>query len=50
VGIPVKFAREPGRVSFAVPAHGEHGEAVLAAAGFSAASIDALRAQGALGH
>ena len=48
VGIPVKFSREPGRVRFEVPTHGEHSEAVLAAAGLSAAAIDALRAQGAL--
>ena len=48
VGIPVKFSREPGRVRFEVPTHGEHSAAVLAAAGLSAAAIDALRAQGAL--
>ena len=49
VGLPVKFAKEPGHVRFEVPQRGEHGEAILAGAGFSAESISALRAAGALG-
>ncbi len=49
VGIPIKFAQEPGRVVFEVPAHGAHTAAVLAAAGLSVAEINALHADGAVG-
>jgi crotonobetainyl-CoA:carnitine CoA-transferase CaiB-like acyl-CoA transferase len=49
VGTPLKFRQEPGRVSFSVPAQGEHTDEVLAAAGYTAMEIAALRAAGALG-
>jgi crotonobetainyl-CoA:carnitine CoA-transferase CaiB-like acyl-CoA transferase len=49
LGIPIKYADEPGRADFAVPRLGEHTDAVLAAAGYDAAAIAALRAKGALG-
>jgi crotonobetainyl-CoA:carnitine CoA-transferase CaiB-like acyl-CoA transferase len=49
VGTPLKFTREPGHVSFAVPGQGEHTAAVLGAAGFTAEEIVALQAAGALG-
>jgi crotonobetainyl-CoA:carnitine CoA-transferase CaiB-like acyl-CoA transferase len=49
VGTPLKFSLEPGHVSFAVPGHGEHTVAVLSAAGFTAAEMAALQANGALG-
>jgi crotonobetainyl-CoA:carnitine CoA-transferase CaiB-like acyl-CoA transferase len=45
----LKFSKEPGHVSFAVPGQGEHTTAVLGAAGFTAAEIAALHAGGALG-
>ena len=49
IGLPVKYAAEPGRADFAVPLLGEHTGEVLAAAGYTAAEIDALRSGGALG-
>ena len=48
VGTPIKFADEPGRIDFSVPKLGEHTDRVLAAAGYSAAEIAALRAKGAV--
>ena len=49
VGTPLKFSKEPGRVSFTVPGQGEHTTAVLGAAGFTAEETAALHAAGALG-
>ncbi len=49
VGTPLKFALEPGRVSFAVPGQGEHTVTVLEAAGFTPEAIGTLRESGALG-
>lgn len=47
VGLPVKFAAEPGRADFRVPRLGEHTEQVLRSVGYSDAELDALRADGA---
>src|SRR5690606_22298665 len=40
---PIKFARTPGGAREAPPRFGEHGEAVLAAHGFAAAEVAALK-------
>ncbi len=48
VGTPVKFADEPGRVRFDLPARGEHTEAVLREAGYGDAEIASLREAGAI--
>lgn len=44
LGIPIKYAAEPGRVVAEVPGLGEHTQEVLAKAGLSRAQIEALRA------
>jgi crotonobetainyl-CoA:carnitine CoA-transferase CaiB-like acyl-CoA transferase len=49
IGLPVRYAAEPGAADFAVPRLGQHTDEVLAAAGCTAAEIAALRAAGALG-
>jgi crotonobetainyl-CoA:carnitine CoA-transferase CaiB-like acyl-CoA transferase len=49
LGIPIKFAEEPGAVRPVAPRLGEHSESALAAAGVGAAEIGRLRAAGALG-
>lgn len=49
VGIPIKFADEPGRADFRLPDIGEHSDALLRAAGYSAAAVAHLRASGAIG-
>ena len=46
LGIPVKFAREPGHVDFHAPAHGEHTRQLLQSLDYSAADVDALVADG----
>ena len=43
---PIKFARTPGGAREAPPRFGEHGDAVLAAHGFSAAEVAALKDAG----
>ncbi len=48
LGIPIKFAAEPGKINPQAPALGEHTGQVLSAAGFNAAEIVALRAGGAI--
>jgi len=47
IGVPIKFASEPGRPDFRVPALGEHTEAVLRSVGYDDAALAALRAAGA---
>jgi crotonobetainyl-CoA:carnitine CoA-transferase CaiB-like acyl-CoA transferase len=42
VGVPVKFADEPGRANFALPALGEHNEPILRSLGFTDAEVAAL--------
>jgi crotonobetainyl-CoA:carnitine CoA-transferase CaiB-like acyl-CoA transferase len=49
LGIPIKFAEEPGAVRPVSPRLGEHSESALAAAGVDGAEIERLRAAGALG-
>ncbi|MFO0336004.1 MAG: CaiB/BaiF CoA transferase family protein [Pseudomonadota bacterium] len=49
LGIPIRFADEPGRPDFALARLGEHSEQVLREAGYDEARIAALRAAGALG-
>jgi formyl-CoA transferase len=48
VGCPVEYSDTPAVVSIPPPALGEHTDAILAEAGYDAAAIAALRAQGAL--
>ena len=48
-GLPVKLSETPGAIDRPPPLHGEHGEEVLAEAGFSEEEIAALRASGAMG-
>jgi len=43
LGIPVKYANEPGKVVAAAPGLGEHTQQVLEEAGFSPAEIEAIR-------
>jgi crotonobetainyl-CoA:carnitine CoA-transferase CaiB-like acyl-CoA transferase len=49
LGIPIKFAEEPGAVRPGAPALGEHTASVLAAAGYDAAAIERLKKIGAAG-
>jgi crotonobetainyl-CoA:carnitine CoA-transferase CaiB-like acyl-CoA transferase len=49
LGIPIKFAEEPGAVRPVSPGLGEHTESALAAAGVEVTEIERLRAAGALG-
>jgi crotonobetainyl-CoA:carnitine CoA-transferase CaiB-like acyl-CoA transferase len=48
LGLPIKFSQTPGKVQTGAPLYGEHTAAVLAAHGFSAAEIAALRDEGAI--
>jgi crotonobetainyl-CoA:carnitine CoA-transferase CaiB-like acyl-CoA transferase len=47
LGIPIKFADEPGRVRFDPPRHGEHSEEILRTLGYSDAELAAMKADGA---
>ncbi len=49
-GIPIKFARTPGAARRPPPAFGEHGDEILAEAGFSEDEIASLAAAGILLH
>jgi crotonobetainyl-CoA:carnitine CoA-transferase CaiB-like acyl-CoA transferase len=46
LGIPIKFADEPGKVWFDPPAHGQHSEEILRALGYSDAELAAMKADG----
>ena len=48
LGIPIRFAQEPGEVDFRLPKLGEHNREVLAAIGYSDADLDALSTAGTL--
>ena len=48
LGIPIKFANEPGVLNPAAPRLGEHTAGVLATAGYSPAALDTLRMAGAI--
>jgi crotonobetainyl-CoA:carnitine CoA-transferase CaiB-like acyl-CoA transferase len=47
IGLPVKFADEPGRLDPRLPDLGEHGRAILAGLGYGAAEIDRLLSRAA---
>jgi crotonobetainyl-CoA:carnitine CoA-transferase CaiB-like acyl-CoA transferase len=49
LGIPIKFAEEPGTVRPGAPVLGEHTASVLAAAGYDGAAIERLKKIGAAG-
>jgi crotonobetainyl-CoA:carnitine CoA-transferase CaiB-like acyl-CoA transferase len=46
---PERFERTPSAIGRAAPLLGEHTEEVLAESGYTAAAIEALRAEGAIG-
>jgi crotonobetainyl-CoA:carnitine CoA-transferase CaiB-like acyl-CoA transferase len=46
LGIPIKFANEPGKIRFDPPAQGEHSEEVLRSLGYSDAELAAMKADG----
>ena len=46
IGIPCKFRDEPGRVDFALPAHGEHSREILERLGYSADEIERMKQAG----
>jgi crotonobetainyl-CoA:carnitine CoA-transferase CaiB-like acyl-CoA transferase len=46
IGLPVKFADEPGRVDFELPELGQHSEEILRGLGYTAAELAAMRAKG----
>lgn len=46
IGIPIKFADEPGRVRFDLPAHGEHSAEIIRDLGYSERDLEALKAEG----
>lgn len=48
IGLPLRFADEPGRVDTRLPAFGEHGEALARDAGFDAARIAAMKDRGVI--
>ena len=48
LGLPVKFSDTPGAVLTGAPVYGQHTREVLGEHGFSAAEIEALRAEGAI--
>ena len=48
IGIPIRFAEEPGNANPALPRLGEHNRLVLRACGYCDAELDQLEADGAL--
>jgi crotonobetainyl-CoA:carnitine CoA-transferase CaiB-like acyl-CoA transferase len=49
LGMPIKFAEEPGTVRPGAPALGQHTKSALEGVGYGAAEIERLRAAGAIG-
>jgi len=43
IGVPIKFADEPGRADFALPALGQHTEEILRGVGYTDVELAALR-------
>ena len=48
IGIPIKFAAEPGRAHLQVPWFGEHTDEILSSLGYEAAAIEQLSQSGAV--
>jgi crotonobetainyl-CoA:carnitine CoA-transferase CaiB-like acyl-CoA transferase len=46
IGVPIKFAEEPGRIDFGLPALGEHSEEILRSVGYTEAELAAMKARG----
>jgi crotonobetainyl-CoA:carnitine CoA-transferase CaiB-like acyl-CoA transferase len=46
IGIPLKFSKEPGRVRFDLPGHGEHAREILQGLGYDEAAIERMKAEG----
>jgi crotonobetainyl-CoA:carnitine CoA-transferase CaiB-like acyl-CoA transferase len=46
LGIPIKFAHEPGRLRFDLPAHGQHSAEIIRSLGYSDAEVRALKEKG----
>ena len=46
IGIPIKFANEPGKVVFDLPEHGQHTREILAGLGYERGEIDRLKLAG----
>jgi crotonobetainyl-CoA:carnitine CoA-transferase CaiB-like acyl-CoA transferase len=46
IGLPARFADEPGRVDFALPELGQHSRDILRGLGYSAAELDGMKARG----
>ena len=46
LGVPIKFADEPGHANFRLPAHGQHSSEILRGLGYAENEIDNLRNRG----
>jgi crotonobetainyl-CoA:carnitine CoA-transferase CaiB-like acyl-CoA transferase len=46
LGVPIRFASEPGKPAFEPPAHGEHSSALLRGVGYAEAEIAQLKSRG----
>jgi crotonobetainyl-CoA:carnitine CoA-transferase CaiB-like acyl-CoA transferase len=46
LGIPIRFADEPGTIRFDSPAHGQHSEEILRALGYSDPELAAMKSDG----
>ena len=46
LGIPIRFADEPGQIDFDPPAQGQHSEEILRSLGYSDAELAAMKAEG----
>ena len=48
LGVPIKFADEPGRASFRLPAHGQHSLEILRSLGYAEDEIGSLKENGVI--
>jgi crotonobetainyl-CoA:carnitine CoA-transferase CaiB-like acyl-CoA transferase len=46
LGLAIKYADEPGRIDFALPALGEHSEDILRGLGYTEPELAAMKAKG----
>ena len=46
IGLPIKYAGEPGRIDFALPELGEHSEEILRGLGYGDAELAAMKSNG----